>query len=66
MAVPKRKTSKMRRDTRRSNNSAMTAPNLVECPQCHALKEQHTVCKACGSYNGRQVIDMDKKEKKNA
>ena len=65
MAVPKRKTSKMRRDTRRAGNANLTAPNLVECSQCHSLKEQHTVCKTCGTYDGRQVIDMDKKEKKN-
>jgi large subunit ribosomal protein L32 len=55
----------MRRDTRRAGNANLTAPNLVECSQCHSLKEQHTVCKTCGTYDGRQVIDMDKKEKKN-
>ena len=63
MAVPKRKTSKARRDSRRSANSTLTAPNLVECPQCHALKAQHTVCKSCGSYDGTQVVSMDKEKK---
>ena len=65
MAVPKRKTSKARRDSRRAGNSTLTAPELIECPQCHELKAAHTVCKKCGYYDGRQVIDMDKKEKKN-
>ncbi|MBQ4423174.1 MAG: 50S ribosomal protein L32, partial [Clostridia bacterium] len=32
MAVPKRKTSKARRDSRRANNSKAVALNLVECP----------------------------------
>lgn len=66
MAVPKRKTSKASRDSRRSANSKLEAPTLVECPQCHALATPHTVCKSCGYYDGVQVLDMDKKEKKNA
>ena len=45
MAVPKRKTSKARRDSRRSANNNLTAPTLVECPQCHELKLPHAVCK---------------------
>jgi len=66
MAVPKRKTSKARRDRRRAGNNNLTAPQLGECPQCHALVPPHTVCKACGQYDGRQVVDLEKKEKKNA
>ena len=62
MAVPKRKTSKARRDSRRSGNNNLFVPNLSECPQCHALKPSHVVCKACGYYDGRAVIDMDKKD----
>lgn len=63
MAVPKRKTSKACRDSRRAGNSNLTAPNLVECPQCHELMASHTACKKCGYYDGRQVVDMDKKDK---
>ena len=66
MAVPKRKTSKARRDSRRSANNNLTAPTLVECPQCHELKLTHAVCKKCGYYDGEKVIDMDKKDKKEA
>ena len=65
MAVPKRKTSKARRDSRRANNFKLEAPNLSECPQCHELKPSHTVCAKCGYYDGVKVVDMDK-EKKNA
>ena len=60
MAVPKRKTSKARRDSRRANNTKANAPNLVECPKSHELKAQHTVCKKCGYYDGREVINMEK------
>ena len=41
MAVPKRKMSKARRDSRRANWK-LAAPGLVECPQCHELKRPHT------------------------
>ena len=59
MAVPKRKTSKARRDSRRANNFKLEAPNLVECPKCHELKLSHVVCKKCGYYDGEEVIHME-------
>lgn len=59
MAVPKHKTSKMRARTRFSNNSKLTAPTLVECPQCHELKVPHKVCPKCGYYDGKAVIVTD-------
>jgi large subunit ribosomal protein L32 len=66
MAVPKRKTSKARRDSRRASNFKVAVVQLNACPQCRALVPSHTVCKACGYYDGKLVIDMEKKEKKNA
>ncbi|MDO4286577.1 MAG: 50S ribosomal protein L32 [Eubacteriales bacterium] len=58
MAVPKRKTSKARRDTRRNNVWKLATPGLVKCPKCGELKFPHKVCKACGSYNGREVLKV--------
>lgn len=58
MAVPKNKVSKARRDKRRANWK-LTAPNLVECPQCHALKLPHRVCPECGQYKGKEVIKVE-------
>ncbi len=55
MAVPKRKTSKARRDKRRANWK-LTVPTLVECTQCHEKKVPHRVCPECGYYNGKAVI----------
>lgn len=64
MAVPKRKTSKQRTNTRFANYKA-TAPTLVECPQCHEFKESHKVCDKCGYYDGKQVVVVaDKKSDK--
>jgi large subunit ribosomal protein L32 len=59
MAVPKRKISKARRDKRRAANIKMTAPNIIECPQCHEPNVPHRVCASCGFYNGKEVISVD-------
>jgi len=56
MAVPKRKTSKSKRDTRRAHTK-VSAPNLSVCPQCGEAKLPHHLCNSCGSYNGRTVIE---------
>ena len=61
MAVPKRKVSKARRDSRRANWTA-SAPTLVECPKCHELMAPHTVCKKCGSYKNKVVVEEKKKK----
>lgn len=59
MAVPKRRTSKAKRDSRRAANAKLTVPNTVECPQCHEPKLPHRVCAACGYYKGSEVIAVD-------
>lgn len=58
MAVPKRKTSKARRDKRRSANSKAVKPTYVECPQCHEPKLPHRVCKDCGYYRNKEVKNI--------
>lgn len=58
MAVPKRKTSKARRDKRRASNIKYFAPNVVECPKCHEPIMSHRVCAACGYYDGREVVEV--------
>lgn len=58
MAVPKRKTSKARRDKRRANWK-LVIPGMVACPQCGEYKMPHRVCKACGYYNGKEVIKAE-------
>mgnify|MGYP001064062021 CR=1 FL=1 len=56
MAVPKRKTSKARRDRRRTHWK-LNVPGLVECPQCHEKKLPHRVCLSCGYYKGKEVVE---------
>ncbi len=57
MAVPKRKTSKARRDKRRAPNMKMAMPGLSTCPQCHEPKLPHRVCPNCNNYNGKSVVE---------
>ena len=54
MAVPKRKTSKSRRDKRRATH-AISAPRVNVCPQCGQPKRPHRLCPTCGTYRGREV-----------
>ena len=55
MPVPKRKTSKSKRDMRRAHQK-IAAPNVVACPQCGEAKLPHHACLNCGTYKGRTVI----------
>ncbi len=55
MAVPKKKTSKSRRNMRRSHH-ALKPVSYVECSNCGELKRPHHVCGACGFYDGREVV----------
>ena len=59
MAHTKRKTSKARRDKRRASNFKLSAPGLVECPQCHEMKLAHRMCKSCGFYKGKEVEKVE-------
>lgn len=63
MAVPKRKTSKQRRDKRRSSHWKLDMPGLVTCPKCGAFRLPHRMCRACGTYNGREVVKVEEEKK---
>ncbi len=56
MAVPKRKTSRSKRDMRRANHDRVTAPQTIACPNCGDMMLPHRVCPACGQYKGRQIV----------
>lgn len=56
MANPKHRTSKSKRDMRRSHDK-LTAPNVSTCPQCGETKLPHHACPSCGTYKGRTVIE---------
>jgi large subunit ribosomal protein L32 len=54
MAVPKKKTSKARRDQRRAQHG-IDAVSVSACPQCGAPRRPHRVCPSCGTYKGREI-----------
>ena len=58
MAVPKRKTSKSRRDMRRTHKKT-AAISITTCAQCGEPKRPHHLCMSCGTYKGRTVMDTD-------
>lgn len=60
MAVPARRTGKTAKRLRRSHLS-LSAKNLVKCSNCGEMIESHQVCKYCGFYNGKKVIEIKAK-----
>jgi large subunit ribosomal protein L32 len=55
MAVPKKKTSKSRRDMRRSHHK-LSPVQVSECSNCGSYKLPHHLCEGCGHYNGRLIV----------
>lgn len=58
MGVPKRKTSKARRDKRRAHDYLTTA-SLSRCPQCNEMRLPHRLCPTCGYYHDRPVLESE-------
>ena len=63
MAVPKSKTSKSKRDKRRTHYR-LSILNITECPRCHTKKISHRVCENCGYYAENEIIVFERKDKK--
>ncbi|MCB1195146.1 50S ribosomal protein L32 [bacterium] len=59
MANPKKRMSKMRRNTRRSHDSLVLG-TIATCANCGASKLPHRVCSECGFYSGKMVIEVEK------
>ncbi|MFL5319611.1 MAG: 50S ribosomal protein L32 [Myxococcaceae bacterium] len=60
MGVPKKRTSKMRRDRRRAaNNNLRSAVQVTKCPKCQEPILPHRACSACGYYKGREVVAVE-------
>ena len=58
MAVPKRRTSKYRKNIRRSHLSI--APKaMIRCSNCGHANIPHRVCTNCGYYRGRNVLHLE-------
>jgi large subunit ribosomal protein L32 len=59
MAVPKRKTSKSRRNNRRSHHSIKSV-NIIEDKKSGEYRLSHHVDLKSGFYKGRQVFEPKK------
>ena len=59
MAVPKRKTSKSRRDKRRSHHRIKIA-NIIEDKKSGEFRLSHHIDLKTGFYKGRQVFEPKK------
>ena len=57
MAVPKAKTAKARRNSRRSSVWKLEAPAMAKCPNCGEMNLAYRVCKKCGYYDGEKILD---------
>lgn len=55
MPVPKRKTSKARRD-QRSSTKFIRPQAITACLNCSAALSPHQACAECGFYKGRKVL----------
>lgn len=63
MPQPKKQMTSTRSGNRRSQIH-LKEVTLVSCKKCKSLILQHEICKVCGYYNEKKVLDMDKKENK--
>ena len=58
MAHPKRKTSKQRKNKRRTHYKA-ARPTTSTCQNCNATVQYHRVCPECGHYRGKLAIEKE-------
>ncbi|MDX2049931.1 MAG: 50S ribosomal protein L32 [Rickettsiaceae bacterium] len=61
MAVPKKKTSKSKRDMRRSHH-ALSSVNVIIDKETGEYRLPHHMNKFDGKYNSRQIISVKKVE----
>ncbi len=55
---PKGKMSKSKRDKRRAQSWKISTPSLTACSKCGELMKSHRACKACGSYNKKEILKV--------
>ena len=63
MAVPRHHMAKGKQLRRRSH-LALSGSVLSKCSHCSKMIMPHQVCKFCGFYKGREVLDVLAKELK--
>jgi len=67
MAAPKQRHTKSRRNKRRSHH-ALKKQHFSVCPKCGQPVLPHRLCLNCGTYAGKEMVDvlskLTKKERK--
>lgn len=58
-ALPKKRLSNRRQGNRRAHHK-VKIPQITICPNCRQARLAHHACPNCGTYRGRQVIDVSK------
>lgn len=58
---PKKRHSRQRQGKRRAAIS-LTVTSGISCANCGAVIATHTVCKACGYYKGKEVMQIATKQ----
>jgi large subunit ribosomal protein L32 len=61
MPNPVKRHSRSRRNSRRAHDFINPPANSV-CPQCNEPKLPHRACPNCGTYKGREVVNVEKGE----
>jgi len=62
MAVQQSKVSKRKVRIRKASNR-YEGVQATTCPNCGAACLPHRVCKACGMYDGKQVLTVKSEDK---
>lgn len=60
---PKKRHSRARQGKRRAAIK-LSVSKTIFCPNCQSSILPHIICKNCGYYKGREIINKAKKEKK--
>jgi large subunit ribosomal protein L32 len=58
MAVPKKRTSKMKKRQRRSHHR-LAPVHLARCTHCGQAVQPHRICSNCGHYGEKAVIEFE-------
>lgn len=45
----------------RAQKRLLNTVKLATCSKCNEARLKHAACPTCGTYKGRQVLDMEKK-----
>jgi len=65
MAEPKKRLTSARSGNRRSHLAAKPI-KLSKCAKCNEPIIPHRVCKVCGTYKGKDILELERKEREKA